>query len=1162
MQEESEGYAKFMTYLVNIGSNSYGDGSGISDGDCVRNDVLECMGTFDLDPNRCLDLTLDILESQIQSALANNSNNSSTTSTTSTSPLVQVMKNSPEESKTIHLLLAICAMFPMDHVTHLMGFRYIHYANGIDIDSTSKSKASKKYKYKLIRPPRSLFVTTGILTCHGLLSLQALRAHLPPLEEITAQYDLHVLEVKTRIKKMGVVSLNSSSSVSVSASSSVSASTKKEAAGNGNGDGEEGEEIPQTIVEQMTHHQLISLVCILLEMGVEWDTVMELLGNGNGNGKDKESRRITSAADAAADAAQVLIQCACLHPPLGGLLCQITEGVIETLYTKRVTTGTVGADMCLDDRDRDRKDEDDGEVMEKINKDGEGIYSLYPLHGSRSSEQTYGQTLPPLGEDSTLTQLCTHLIKDNSGDIGCIMEAIVMSGCLATHPILYSKVCRLVHAMLLDEKKKQASTSMDLEELDVDLDPATESLLERFVVPSLSLFPFNPAMASECWSVLSLLPYHIRYALYASWRQYGLEKAALRSRVVTPAPKPLANIASEVTTGIATKYVLKRMSKDNIRDMGRQVSKISHNNPLVVFTLMLNQIESYDNLIVMMVETFKFMGVLSLDIMGYCLLVSMGGEGEGRNKLKDDGVNAAQWLSSLETFTGAFYKRFPDVELRGMLAYFMRRLHQGQILELGVLQSLLKMAGGYGFVDSGPGSVASLSAVQLDGRCGSLALRRETSDFGIVEKVNVRSSTRLRYSLQGGDRGVTFLILLSQLRNKVLYCEGRESPKQIKLIGNLYDKCHRTLNTMLAFLTDGSQDGLGDSTSTRSAKGKGAIATYAESIPTLGELIRDFNVGTADAWAMCRPLIRAALFAEEDTMMTTDTTSSDSSDATIIDNIPKHLQPYHPTSKEMVSNYSFMLPKDAWQYITPTLFRRFYSYGIYDLTYPQERYENEISRLKKEIDRLLMLQKGGRGAMGMQASLAAAAAAAGGSHQDIQEATTFTREHGQELDRYRYSVERLKADMIQQKKHYGHVMEVFKSDKNAFLSNLNINGNGNGDSSTASVFLTTCIYPRCLLSPDDAMYCAKFIAILYEMETPGFHILELFDVIISAIAGALYSITEDEAGCFGIFLEKIWGTVSEWRYDGKSYAAQMEGKNWATFKKSDRSSDKDDTPSP
>ena len=64
---------------------------------------------------------------------------------------------------------------------------------------------------------------------------------------------------------------------------------------------------------------------------------------------------------------------------------------------------------------------------------------------------------------------------------------------------------------------------------------------------------------------------------------------------------------------------------------------MAHNNPLVVFTLMLNQIESYDNLILMMVDTFKFMSVLSLDVMGYCLLVSLGGEGEKRSKLKGKG---------------------------------------------------------------------------------------------------------------------------------------------------------------------------------------------------------------------------------------------------------------------------------------------------------------------------------------------------------------------------------------------------------------------------------------------------------------------------------------------------------------------------------------------
>ena len=65
--------------------------------------------------------------------------------------------------------------------------------------------------------------------------------------------------------------------------------------------------------------------------------------------------------------------------------------------------------------------------------------------------------------------------------------------------------------------------------------------------------------------------------------------------------------------------------------------------------------------------------------------------------LKADGVNAAQWLSSLETFTGAFYKKFTDVELNGLISYLTKRLHEGHTLELGVLQGLLKTTGGYGF---------------------------------------------------------------------------------------------------------------------------------------------------------------------------------------------------------------------------------------------------------------------------------------------------------------------------------------------------------------------------------------------------------------------------------------------------------------------------------
>ena len=39
-----------------------------------------------------------------------------------------------------------------------------------------------------------------------------------------------------------------------------------------------------------------------------------------------------------------------------------------------------------------------------------------------------------------------------------------------------------------------------------------------------------------------------------------------------------------------------------------------------------------------------------------------------------DGVNLTQWFSSLEQFTGQFYKRYPEVELSPMLSFVIHSL--------------------------------------------------------------------------------------------------------------------------------------------------------------------------------------------------------------------------------------------------------------------------------------------------------------------------------------------------------------------------------------------------------------------------------------------------------------------------------------------------------
>ena len=221
---------------------------------------------------------------------------------------------------------------------------------------------------------------------------------------------------------------------------------------------------------------------------------------------------------------------------------------------------------------------------------------------------------------------------------------------------------------------------------------------------------------------------------------------------------------------------------------------------------------------------------------------------------------------SLEAFVGAFYKKFPGVEMRGLLLYVSRRLASGSTAELGIILSLLRVSGGYGFADCEGGTMASLSELQLDGFSGSLQLIRETSNFGVVEKTSSRSCENLRAVLQDGDRGVTLLVLLAQAKFRVIFQASRggrggggegldgDSGK-IKLIGSLYSSCQRVLRLLLSFITDNSGDVQrhvrGESCGKELAT-LNAIESYANSLPTLVKLHNDYRVDTATAFMICR----------------------------------------------------------------------------------------------------------------------------------------------------------------------------------------------------------------------------------------------------------------------------------------------------------------------
>lgn len=95
------------------------------------------------------------------------------------------------------------------------------------------------------------------------------------------------------------------------------------------------------------------------------------------------------------------------------------------------------------------------------------------------------------------------------------------------------------------------------------------TLLNDVLMPSLSMISMNPSLAIELWNLLKLFPYEMRYFLYNNWRQLSYKHFP-----------QLIRTKAECTEKI--KYLLKRLTKENVRIHGRQIGKLSHNNPIIV----------------------------------------------------------------------------------------------------------------------------------------------------------------------------------------------------------------------------------------------------------------------------------------------------------------------------------------------------------------------------------------------------------------------------------------------------------------------------------------------------------------------------------------------------------------------------------------------------
>ena len=674
---------------------------------------------------------------------------------------------------------------------------------------------------------------------------------------------------------------------------------------------------------------------------------------------------------------------------------------------------------------------------------------------------------PDVGKDGDISPSLSKILSFSVHKLEYTRE----SGCSALCPSLFCKLCRLLAAALENEKPSEECINF----------------LRKFLLPSIGLFKHTPAVSMEVWKILQHLPYQTRYMLYSSWRGTGLERNAILSM------KPLWEIQGEILAGKDARHALKRLSKDTIRDSCRAIAKVCHSHPLVVFSTILGQIESYDNLVQVMVDALRFVTPLSLDVLAFCILSRLDGTGGGgvnRSRLKDDGVNVSQWLQSLESFIGALYKHFPFLEMGGIMSYLMERVSTGHVMELGVLRMLLKEAGGWSFADYAP--AASLSSTQLDGRAGSTLLKRETMSFGVFERFNKNASASVRRILLKDNVGVKLLILLSQLPFQIVFEPKLKDNTPVKLIGNLVDTCQVTTAMLLGFLTDPSPDNVAPD----SEKTKNNISSFAKSLPSFGALREEYELDVASAWMLARPLIR---------IVGSGGAGSDGNSSEQL-----------ATAKSSKESSNAMPSETRTSHVTQSLFETFYTYTMYDVYCPEDIYKAEIDRLAKEEERLSRQSSTSQG--------------------NSQSRPTSEPDEASELARVRATATKLKTDLTEQKANVASCRdEIASNAKHFFVPEKNIQ-------QEASLFFCTCIYPRCMKGPDDALYCARFILLLHSLEVPGLSTMHLLDVLIVSSSKSLFGLTEGEASNVAILLNEIWMTVSKWRYDEDEFNNGLGGK--------------------
>ncbi|OON14770.1 hypothetical protein X801_09437, partial [Opisthorchis viverrini] len=484
-------------------------------------------------------------------------------------------------------------------------------------------------------------------------------------------------------------------------------------------------------------------------------------------------------------------------------------------------------------------------------------------------------------ESSTQESSSTCLLQpvDDFGKLARIVLPVAMylGPNMSTDVPLMVKFCRLGYAYL----SNQVNSTID------SVYQGFFNLLDEVLLPSLSLVDANCCLAEEIWQMMRFLPYDHRYRLYGQWKHMTAQS---EPRIVRKKAQVL----------VCAKAIMKRLSKENVKPMGRQLGKLSHGNPGLLFDHVLSTVQLYTNLIGPVVEALKYVSSLGYDVLTFCIIEALAAD---ESKLED--LQLSQALQALSSFTGLLCKKY-QFDLSGLLHYVLNQLKMGKSYDLQILREVLHRMSGIDISEE-------MTDEQLESMSGGELLLQEGGYYAQIRNTR-KNATRLKEALIEHNLIMPFIFLMAQQRDAVVFLD--DPTRHVKLAGRLYDQCQGTLVQFITFL--GLQ------------LTRDEMSTQCLPIE---RMMGEFHVPADTAFCLHRSLFEqkvAALFAAISQQICAEIASA--------------IRPLYPSR--------------VWDELGTNFFVTFWSLQSSDLVVPEAAYHRQMQQLREQMQQIEITQSG------------------------------------------------------------------------------------------------------------------------------------------------------------------------------------------------------------